>query len=340
MDGEEISPHVRSEGMSYGMMIAVQLNKKEVFDNLWRWTKTYMWHQSTGKFAWKRNIDGSSTGDPNDEGPAPDAEEYFAIALFFAAGRWGNFTGIDYEKEANDILHTMVTYDYFETKLKLVVFSPEGPPENGFTNPSYHLPAFYTLWSKWADENREFWQEVATRSRDFLITAESGNNQTTGLTPDFAEFDGTAREGDHRDFGYDAWRVAANIAFDYSLFGNSPWANKDHGRLLRFFYGRPEGIDALYDIYSLQGDPLASSQGSAGLKAMNAVACLAVDWTDMSEAFVNALWNHHPIPEGNHRYYNGLLYMLGLLHASGNFKVYAPRRISPWIHFMHLNLIE
>ena len=29
---------VRSEGMSYGMMIAVQLNKKEEFDRIWKWT--------------------------------------------------------------------------------------------------------------------------------------------------------------------------------------------------------------------------------------------------------------------------------------------------------------
>ena len=33
---------VRTEGMSYGMMIAVQLNKKEEFDRLWRWAKTHM----------------------------------------------------------------------------------------------------------------------------------------------------------------------------------------------------------------------------------------------------------------------------------------------------------
>jgi len=32
---------VRTEGMSYGMMIAVQMNKKEEFDRLWKWTKTY-----------------------------------------------------------------------------------------------------------------------------------------------------------------------------------------------------------------------------------------------------------------------------------------------------------
>jgi len=34
----------RTEGLSYGLMVAVQLNKKEVFDKLWRWTKKYMQH--------------------------------------------------------------------------------------------------------------------------------------------------------------------------------------------------------------------------------------------------------------------------------------------------------
>src|ERR1700733_2486042 len=34
---------VRTEGMSYGMMIAVQLNKKEDFAALWNWTKTKLY---------------------------------------------------------------------------------------------------------------------------------------------------------------------------------------------------------------------------------------------------------------------------------------------------------
>jgi oligosaccharide reducing-end xylanase len=32
----------RSEGMSYGMMIAVQMDKKREFDALWNWSNTYM----------------------------------------------------------------------------------------------------------------------------------------------------------------------------------------------------------------------------------------------------------------------------------------------------------
>src|ERR1019366_7111820 len=34
---------VRTEGMSYGMMIAVQLGKKAEFDALWNWAMTHMY---------------------------------------------------------------------------------------------------------------------------------------------------------------------------------------------------------------------------------------------------------------------------------------------------------
>jgi hypothetical protein len=37
---------VRSEGMARGMMIAVQLDKKEEFDALWNWSMTYMYHDN------------------------------------------------------------------------------------------------------------------------------------------------------------------------------------------------------------------------------------------------------------------------------------------------------
>ena len=32
----------RTEGMSYGMMVAVQFGEKDIFDRLWRWSKKYM----------------------------------------------------------------------------------------------------------------------------------------------------------------------------------------------------------------------------------------------------------------------------------------------------------
>ena len=35
---------VRSEGLSYGMMIAVQMDRKQEFDQIWKFAKHYMWH--------------------------------------------------------------------------------------------------------------------------------------------------------------------------------------------------------------------------------------------------------------------------------------------------------
>jgi oligosaccharide reducing-end xylanase len=39
---------IRSEGMSYGMMIALQLNKKAAFDALWNYAMTRMYMSKTG----------------------------------------------------------------------------------------------------------------------------------------------------------------------------------------------------------------------------------------------------------------------------------------------------
>src|SRR3954454_1993673 len=67
----------RTEGLSYGMMIAVQLNKKDVFDRIWRWSKKYLQHQEGPReayFAWSINPE---TMKKNSEGSASDGELYY-----------------------------------------------------------------------------------------------------------------------------------------------------------------------------------------------------------------------------------------------------------------------
>ena len=65
-----------------------------------------------------------------------------------------------------------------------------------------------------------------------------------------------------------------------------------------------------------------SSDHSTGLVSMAAVAALAAD-PEKGKPFVQALWDTK-IPSGKWRYYDGMLYMLGLLHDSGNFRIYMP----------------
>ena len=148
---------VRSEGMSYGMMLAVQLDKQAEFDRLWKWVYTHMRHASgprQGYFAWQCKFDGTVI----DPGSASDGEEWIAMALFFASHRWGNGQGIfNYGVEAQALLREMlhkpgtpeVTAIINHEALQ-VVFAPN-PTAGQFTDPSYHVPAFSELWSRWAD---------------------------------------------------------------------------------------------------------------------------------------------------------------------------------------------
>ena len=319
---------VRTEGMSYGMMIAVQMNKKKEFDCLWRWVKKYMQHKNgphEGYFAWHTDENGTIK-DPNS---APDGEEWFAMALFFASGRWGDGTGINnYRKEARAVLHTMlhkeqglenngIVTNMFDKTYKQVVFVPEGSDAK-FTNPSYHLPHFYELWGRWADKDNQFWYDAAAASRQLWKKAA---DRRTGLMPDYSRFDGTPidyRNGGHINFRFDAWRTTMNIAVDYAWFHVNPWAKIQCNRIIAFFHAQGK----LYgNIYKLDGTQL-SDDHSPGLIAMNAVASLASTHKNTKD-FVDELWRT-PIPSGQNRYYDGMLYFLAFLQVSGNYRIYDP----------------
>jgi oligosaccharide reducing-end xylanase len=321
---------VRSEGMSYGMMIAVQMDKKDEFDRLWKWVRTYMYQTDgpyQGYFAWHCTPEGEQI----DANPASDGEEWFAMALFFAAGRWGNGEGIyNYQAEAQAILDTMlhkteqgtgVATDIFHPEHKQVVFVPSAGEASQFTDPSYHVPHYYELWARWADKDTEFWRDAAAASRDFFKRAA---HPETGLMPDYAEFDGSPTDpwgGGHDAFRFDAWRNGMNVAADYAWFAADGWESEQSDRLLDFFHDR--GIRSYANQFALDGEPL-SGDHSLGLVAMNAVAALAAT-TDKAPDFVSELWNARP-PTGRWRYYDGLLYMLALLHVSGDFRIYSPQR--------------
>jgi oligosaccharide reducing-end xylanase len=315
---------VRSEGMSYGMMIAVQLDRQEEFNRIWKWALTYMYQTEgpyKGYFAWHCDSSGKQLA----ANPASDGEEWFVTALYFASKRWGDGEGMfDYRAEADAILHTMrtktaegngIATDMFDPTTKQVVFVPSGR-NSTFTDPSYHLPAFYELWALWAKEDNAFWKDAATVSREFFHKAA---NPQTGLMPDYAYFDGKPTGGEHEDFRFDAWRTLANVAVDYMWYGVDPWQVEQSNRVLTFLTS--QGIDVYGNQFSLKGKPLAGDH-STGLVAMAGVAALAAH-PEVGKPFVQALWDAK-IPSGQWRYYDGLLYLISLLHVSGQFQAYGP----------------
>ena len=336
---------VRSEGMSYGMMIAVELNKKAEFDAIWNWAKTYMYISdpkapSYQFFAWSCKTDGTH----NSEGAAPDGESYFAMALLFASNRWGDGKGIyDYHAEADKLLSAMVHRPVISAPGKfgthtvgpmmnpeppMILFVPEVSPQM-FTDPSYHLPAFYELWARWGPkEDRAFWAKTAETSRAFFVKT---TNPETGLAPVYADFDGKAhknRFSQSDQFGYDAWRTASNWSVDWSWWRKAPAEQGLSDRIQKFFAS--QGINDYGPVYTLDGKPLGATphltheDHSTGLVGTNAVASLAATDRARAREFTEALWNT-PIPSGQYRYYDGMLYLMSLMHAGGEFRIWSPK---------------
>lgn len=332
------SNDVRSEGMSYGMMIAVQMDKKAEFDALWNWSRTFMYcssptHPAFGYFSWSTTTNGL----PNDEMPAPDGEEYFATALYFAAARWGSGAGIyNYRAQADRLLNSMrhrqiitgptvkgtiTAGAIFDGTNKMVRFTPDLRSWN-HTDPSYHLPAFYAVWARCGPKaDRAFWAEAADVSRAFFHRTA---HPVTGLTPDYANFDGTPWAApwvpNSAHFQFDAWRTAMNWSMDWAWWARDPGQRELSDRLQAFFESK--GLGTYGNRFTLDGEQMDDDH-SSGLVAMNAVASLAAT-QPRSRLFVEAFWNT-PVPTGQYRYYDGMLYMMALLHCSGEFRIWQPR---------------
>lgn len=320
---------VRTEGMSYGMMMCVQMNRKEEFDRLWKWAKTYMYleeGENAGYFAWSCQMDGRK----NAYGAAPDGEEFFAMALFFAAHRWGNGAGIfDYEREAKELLHTCIHkgekgtagHAMWDGENKLIRFVTEVD----FTDPSYHLPHFYELFAKWAwEEDRAFFAKAAEASRAYLKKA---CHPVTGLMAEYAHFDGTPYVGGEEIWGgrhdwyySDAYRTIANIALDYEWFAADDWAVAEAERLLGFFCETLEEEDR-DGIFAVDGTVLpGKALHPVAMIATNAQAGLIAESKNAKEC-IRRFWNT-PLRTGKRRYYDNCLYFFAFLALSGNYRIY------------------
>jgi oligosaccharide reducing-end xylanase len=324
---------VRSEGQSYGMMIAVQMNMQTQFDRLWRFAKQQMQFASNDGwnryFRWQGQVNASATNitvNFGQNGPAPDGDEYFAAALYLADRRWGSAGGINYEQEADAIASAMInnTSNAQRTRIidagsNMVVFFPAGNSA-GFSDPSYHLPAFYELFAVDGNEaDAARWRQIAAVSRQYFV--QSANAQT-GLHPDYANFNGTPNTGGagqtHDQFRYDAWRVPMNMAIDYAWTGADARLTTQVEKYHAFFGSRLGENNVQNALYLLNGNVAADDSGSStALTATLASGAIASNAANRVE-FVDNLWNVGQ-QSGTYRYYQEAVYTLGLLATAGWF---------------------
>ena len=320
---------VRTEGMSYGMMMALLMDRKDIFDRLWKWSRLNMSMTDgpqAGYFAWSCAPDGRK----NAQGAAPDGEEYFIMDLILASRKWGNGTGIfDYAAEARTLMKRCLhgplpMWNKENTYIRFV-------PDCEFTDPSYHLPHFYEQFAEFsADSDSAFWKQAAKESRKFFTVC---CHPATGFAPEYSYYDGTPNpwgppEG-HGYFYSDAYRVAATIGLDALWCGKTPELSRIAANMQAFFVDIPVED---YMTYEIDGTVVPQKAlHPVGLLATLAQSSLAV-WDDPdpavsanAEKIVRRFWDT-PLRTGERRYYDNCLYFFALLALGGKCTAYQAGR--------------
>jgi oligosaccharide reducing-end xylanase len=312
----------RTEGIGLGMMITVELDKRDDFDRLWRYAKSnqYSSGPNQGYFpSFCDNGDNTIVFACND----PFGLEEIATALLLARGRWQSTPGtIDYGQEASillDLIRYKEAYSCgivdgvtgtFDLNSKLVYSVPKVTSAN-ISQPSLAMPAYYELWQQATGD--AFWSQAATAARAYWKVS---SDLTTGLMPLQAAFDGTPVPG-WDTFKAESYRTFINMALDCIWSGSQPWVVDESNLLLHFFYG--QGINTYSGEYSLDGTVVDSEHQAALVAANGALAAIAT--MEQNTEFIQAVWDL-TLPTGKSRYFPGIMDMMALLILSGQMIVY------------------
>jgi oligosaccharide reducing-end xylanase len=312
---------VRSEGIGLGMMVAVELGKRDEFDRLWRYAKASQYASGPSQGYFPSFCNKGTTVFACDD---PFGLQQIATALLLARGRWKSAPGsIDYGREASNLLDTIrYKQEYncgivdgvtgtFDPSSKLVYDLPSIDSANT-SRPAIAMPAYCELWQRATGD--AFWSEAATASRNYWKVSA---NASTGLLPTRATFDGTPVPGSDT-FITESYRAFFSIVLDHLWIGSQPWAVDESNRLLQFFAG--QGIDTYAGGYSLDGSTVVDATHQDSLVAANGALAL-IATIDQRTDFINAVWNLDP-STGRPRYFSGIMIMLSLLILSGQMAVY------------------
>lgn len=316
---------VRSSAMGAGLLICVQIDKKEFFDRLWKWMRTNMYISEgihKGYFAWSCSTDGEKLSDDI----RPDAEQFAATALLFASHRWGNGKGIfNYEKEALSLLHNMLhsKHPLFNKENYLI----RNQPDSDYSNPSFCMPHYYELYAMFADiKDAEFWNKAAGAGREYIVRS---CNKKTGLSSEQTLYDGTPLSAKERGTFFSmSYRVISNIGLFTTWFGDSPDFAEIASHIVSFFDGKK--IEDFMD-YEVNGTPRKrKARHPVALCATIAQASLTLERCrepvsdkvkKQAKRAVKRFWET-PLRKGKSRLYDNSLYFAALLSLSGLYKVY------------------
>lgn len=189
-----------SEGVAYGMLIAVGFDDQATFDKLWAYYNAHK--NANGVMDWQTAACGNTTSN----GSATDGELDAAMALIQAGCRWGG----NYESDALQLIAAIKNSEVTSCNGNAVLKPGDNFGGCDETNPSYFAPAYFKVFQELTGDST--WTDLVDDGYTLLSTLQSTMG---GLVPDWSDADGNPEAGDRGDYGPDASRTPWRIATDY-----------------------------------------------------------------------------------------------------------------------------
>jgi endo-1,4-beta-D-glucanase Y len=310
-----------SEGIAYGMLIAVYMGDQPLFDELWKYEQ--QWLSQYGLMDWYIKADGS---DRAGTGAASDADEDMAFALLMADRQWGGngSLGDSYLNIAKDQIQKIWDHEVHEGKLLKPGDSWNRPDPWAIVNVSYFAPSYYRTFA--AATGNMGWNDVVSASYDMIGASlnDQNKNASNGLVPAWSTSKGeptnAAFDNAPTHYQYDSCRTPFRVGLDYCVFGEQ--RAQDYVAKTSQFFGTI-GVSSIVDGYDLDGTPKAqnsSGQSAAFIGPAAVGAMSAPAYSSLLEQGYTAVAGRQLLVGGE--YYDGSWTVLSLLMLSGNFLDY------------------
>ncbi len=317
-----------SEGIAYGMLIAVMMDDQAMFDGFWTYASCFL--NKSGLMDWYIAPDGTM---PLAVGAASDADEDMAWALIMADRQWGGSGALSesYASLSQRLIDAIYLTEVDHASWPDMFLPGDDWRGKNVFNPSYFAPNQYRLFGE-VSANAKGWQRVVDRGYLVLHASlnETSGNQANGLVPAWCDAAGTPVEafpGAMMNYQYDSARTPFRIAQDFALCEDVR-AGAYLAKVSAFFAS--VGANDIVDGYRLDGtaapDPRSpvDNPGSAVFVGGAAVGAMHdARFADFIDAAYARVRTGQLLTRS--RYYNHCWTVLSTLMLTGNLSELPPR---------------
>ncbi|MEO7032194.1 MAG: glycosyl hydrolase family 8 [Polyangiaceae bacterium] len=202
-----------SEGIGYGMLLAVGMTDQTSFDGFWKYYQDHL--DKNGLMNWttgKCEAPGN-----NNSNAATDGDLDTTMALVQAAARWPNG---GYLAKAQALAAKIVSFESEMCSGRRVLrpgdaFGGCTDPNDQRINPSYFSPGYYKVFAHYFPDQAVAWTALADGSYQLYAIYQA---RMANLVPDWSGPDG-ADNGS--GYSYDACRTPWRVAVDYGWSGDT-----------------------------------------------------------------------------------------------------------------------